>query len=295
MKRTAVLWGMWIAGVLAAAGSTPAELVQEGNEAFEVGSYDEALKLYKKAAKERPESPEIAFDQGAALYRKKDFAGSAQRFAEAAQKAEDPGLRAKAEFNLGNCRFRQSEQDRESGDLQGATKAVKDSVGHFREALRLDPAQREAAENLELARRSLKALMEVQQQQPQQQQSQDPQEDGENQEQQQQQQSQGQEKQDGPEQKPEQSQGSEGKDQQGKDAEQQPGEEKKDQSKAAAEDKEAKKDEKPQPAAAAKDDKEDKGGEKKDEAARAILEEEKENQQRRMKMPLKIKPVEKDW
>lgn len=292
MKRTAVLWGMWIAGVLAAAASTPAELVQEGNDAFEVGSYDEALKLYKKAAKERPDSPEIAFDQGAALYRKKDFAGSAQRFAEAAQKAEDPGLRAKAEFNLGNCRFRQSEQDRESGDLQGATKAAKESVGHFREALRLAPAQREAAENLELARRSLKALMEVPQpQQPQQ--SQDQQEDGENQEQQQQ--SQGQEKQDGQEQKSEQSQGQEGKDQEGKNAEQQPGEEKKDESKAAAGDKDSKKDEKPQPAAAAQEDKEDKSGEKKDEAARAILEEEKENQQRRMKMPLKIKPVEKDW
>lgn len=285
---------MWIAGILAAGAATPSGLVREGNEAFEVGSYDEALKLYKKAAKERPDSPEIAFDQGAALYRKKDFAGSAQRFAEAAQKAEDPALRAKAEFNLGNCRFRQSEQDREAGDVPAATKAAKESVGHFREALRLSPAQREAAENLELARRSLKALMEVQQQQPQQQQGQDQKEDGEKQEQQQ---AQGMEQQEGQEKKSEESQAQEGKDQEGKEAEKQPGDEKKnkDEAKAAAEDQDSKKDDKKEPAAVAKDDKDDKGEEKKDETARAILEEEKETQQRRMKMPLKFKPVEKDW
>jgi Ca-activated chloride channel homolog len=307
-----------LAGSAVAGGPTPAGLVREGNEAFEVGSFDEALKLYRKAAKERPGSAEIAFDQGTALYRKKDFAGAAQRFTEAAQRAGDPALGAKAEYNLGNTHFRQAEQAKEGGDLKESIKATRQSVGHYREALRLDSRRREAGENLEMARGYLKTLLEEQKQQPQNQQQQ--QQDGENKEDQQQQQSQSQQGQ-GQEKQGEQSkeqegqnQPQEGKDQagkqqqqEGKDKEQQQAgqqqeEEKKDAEQSGSEQKDKDEADKQQQAAQGKegpkDEKgqDDKQAEKIDEAARAILDEEKENQERRMKLPVRgMKPVDKDW
>ena len=289
------------------AGTTPGGLVREGNEAFEVGSYDEALKLYRKAAKEKPDSAEITFNQAAASYKKKDFTSATQLFLEAAQKAQDPSLSAKAEYNLGNSQYQQAQQAKEGGDLKESIKSTRQSVGHYREALRLNPAHRDAAENLELARGYLKALMEEQKQQPQNQQSQDgEQKDDEDKDKQQQQQTQSQEQKG---QQGQEEQEESGKEQKGQPEQQsqenndgQKEDEKQQASAQEKEDKDKKEAEKQQPVAEKKDEGKDqkdaaakKEGDKIDQAARDILEEEKENLQRHMRVPAGMKPVDKDW
>lgn len=287
-----------VAGLGMASGSTPSGLVRDGNEAFELGSFDEALSLYRKAAKERPDSAEIAYNQGAALYKKNDFSGATRYFEEAAQGSGEVDLKAKAEFNLGNCRFREAEQAKEQGDLKGSIQSTRQSAGHFREALRLEPDHREAAENLEMARLYLKTLLEEQQQQPQDQQDQQDGDDKEESQEQQQQQAGEQRGEQGEEKEGAQQQAGEQEQPEGeKEGKEQAGEKQEPEEKQAGAEGEEKKEEKEQQQAAKEEEgKDGKDAEEIDEAARDILEEEKENQERRrMRVPVGLRPVDKDW
>lgn len=305
MKRQWLLCGMLLSGIAPVWAATPSGLVREGNEAFQGENYDEALKLYKQAEKQRPDSAEIAFNQGAAMYRKGNYPAAAQRFTEAAQRAKDARLSALAEYNLGNTRFQQAEQERE-GDLKESVKKVRESVGHYREAVRLDPSHRQSAENLEMARVYLKTLLEEQQQQ---QAQNGQQEQGEENGEDQQQQAPGQQGQPGEEDPDKQGQQGESQGAQGSSGEEegkeegkqaQAGQEKEEKDRKDAAGGESEKEEAEQKdVAQAQEGKEGAGEEEaaEEQAARAILEEEKENQERRRMRPLGrgIKPVEKDW
>lgn len=149
--------------------------VAAGNSAYESGNFDGALDAYERASVEMPESAEILYNKGAALYRKNDFKKALEMFEKAAMKTRDPVLEAKARFALGNTEFAEAERQKDS-DLDKSVEACRRSVAHYREALRVAPDMREAAENIEVVRTKLKALLDEikkkQEQQSQQQQAQ---------------------------------------------------------------------------------------------------------------------------
>jgi Ca-activated chloride channel family protein len=125
------------AAILAAAcASSQSELLEDGNEAFVQGDFDEALESYHKAEVDAPDEPEPYYNAGNSLIRRQENEDAA-RHLQQALKTADPELAVDAAFNLGNAHF-------ELGDFDAAAEA-------YIESLRLDPGAPDAKHNLELA------------------------------------------------------------------------------------------------------------------------------------------------
>lgn len=154
LAMTCVILG---ASPYAYAGS-PSKLVQEGNQAYVMGKYDQALSAYEKASVDMPESARIYFNKGAAFYKKEDYAKAKEAFKKAAVKTKDIKLEAAAKFNLGNCDFKEAKKQQDS-DLNKAIKDCENSVRHYQAALELDPDLKEAGENIEIVRLVMKDIL----------------------------------------------------------------------------------------------------------------------------------------
>lgn len=169
-------------------------------EAYDQGSYEQALQGFVDQQVERPEDPAVAFNIGSAQYKLKDYQEAERHFATAALSA-DPKLRQQALYNLGNVAFRQGR--------------LEDAVERFKAALEIDPDDQDAKFNLEfvrdeIRRRNEEAQKRQQDQDKDQQQNQDQQnQDQQNQDQQDQQGDQGQQDQQGDQ---DQQQGQQGQD-----------------------------------------------------------------------------------
>ena len=146
--------GLLVAGLLSGSqllwSQAGREKVLEGNRNYSEGDYDKALELYREALAESPDSPVIRFNLGDAHFKKEDLEDASDSFSQALQ-SEDPEIKSRAQYNLGNSLYRQ-------GKLQ-------ESLSAYREALKVAPGDRDAKHNLEFV---LKQLQEQQQQQQQQ-------------------------------------------------------------------------------------------------------------------------------
>jgi len=136
-------------------------LVEQGNRKYSEEKYDEALKAYEEAYEKigEDDAPYLDFNKGAVLYRQGDYAGAKDFFIKAAGNIENTDLEAESFFNLGNCAFRESEAQRKT-DLDTALKSCEESLLHYRKALTIDPEMKEAAENIEIARKFKKNVLE---------------------------------------------------------------------------------------------------------------------------------------
>lgn len=166
-RGRAALWRALAAGVLlaCAVGDLRAEsargLVKRGNAAYEAERYDEAMKAYEQADVESPESPVVAFNQGAVHYRAEDYAAARQAFAEAARRSRDPAFEASCRYNTGNCWFKEARRQMDS-DLKKAVEACENSVDSYQAALALKPDFLEAKRNIEVVRRLWKSILDEQ-------------------------------------------------------------------------------------------------------------------------------------
>ncbi|MBW2220663.1 MAG: tetratricopeptide repeat protein [Deltaproteobacteria bacterium] len=143
---------------------SPGELVNKGNRAYAEEKYDDALSSYKDALKEEPDSSRIFFNKGTAYYKKSEFDNAADAFEKSAAIAEDETIEAKARFNHGNASFRKAESLIPS-DLNSALENCKKSTNYYRDALELKPDFREAAENIETVRYTIKSILDQMEQQ----------------------------------------------------------------------------------------------------------------------------------
>ena len=114
--------------------------VEAGNRLYDEGRYQEAHARYLEALEKVPELPLARFNEGNALYQSQEFQRAMEAFLEAAEGA-DPEWRAGALYNLGNTLIRQQQP----GPAAEA----------YKQSLRLDPGDRDAKHNLELALRQL--------------------------------------------------------------------------------------------------------------------------------------------
>lgn len=124
-----------------------ARRVEQGNQLFDQAEFEAALEAYREAQTDRPESPELHYNVGDALYKQ----GAVDEAAAAFQKAVetgDPELGSKAYYNLGNALYRQQMFDQ--------------AIGAYENALELNPSDQDAKINLEMA---LEKLEEQQKQQ----------------------------------------------------------------------------------------------------------------------------------
>jgi Ca-activated chloride channel homolog len=125
-------------------------LIRQGNRYYNKQDYDQSLLNYDRALKKSPGNPDAQFNQGDALYRKSDYEKAAASYDDVLQSKADDKTRQSAYYNKGVAEIRQ--------------KKLEESIDAWKNALRLNPADSEARENL------VKALLEKKKQEQQQQQ-----------------------------------------------------------------------------------------------------------------------------
>ena len=121
-------------------------------ELYESGRYREALLAWRHADGAEGATPVDAYGRASAAYRLGEFREAAASWAVAARTATEPDRRSDAWYNAGNARYRIAEA--EDATRPSASQRYWDAaVAAYREALLLDPDDRDAKHNLELALR----------------------------------------------------------------------------------------------------------------------------------------------
>ncbi|MEN6577511.1 MAG: tetratricopeptide repeat protein [Phycisphaerales bacterium] len=182
--------------VSGAKGASPREMLKQGNGLYGDGQYTEAINKYNDALVEQPQAVEPRFNKANSYYRLDDLSEAMDLYQEVAARSKDMNLVAKAKYNLGNAFFQRGAKQPDS-DLQKAVEDMKTSITHWRQVLDIDPKNEKAARNIEVARLTIKDILDqIKQQQKDQQNQQDPNQPQQGQQQQQQQQNQSQPQQD---------------------------------------------------------------------------------------------------
>ena len=118
-----------------------ASKVREGNRLFAQGKYAEAETAYMDAQVKNPGKPEVLYNLGNSLIKQKKYSQGVQSLRQSANKG-DKVIRENSWYNTGNALF-------EAGRF-------KDSAEAFVQSLKLDPSDKDAKHNLELALLKLK-------------------------------------------------------------------------------------------------------------------------------------------
>jgi tetratricopeptide (TPR) repeat protein len=130
----------------------------EGNEFYQQKSYPKALDKYVQAQDGQHHQQELSYNLANTLYQQKKYAESIKEYDKAASFGES-GLRESIYYNKGNAFFQ--------------TGKFAESVESYKKALELDPKDREAKHNLELALRKMQENPQQQESQNKQNQSKD--------------------------------------------------------------------------------------------------------------------------
>lgn len=139
-----------LAGVVSVRAQSAESLIRQGNRNYNKQEYDQSLSNYEKALIKSPGNPDAQFNQGDALYRKNDYEKATAAYDDVLQSKADDKTRQSAYYNKGVAEIRQ--------------KKLEESIDAWKNALRLNPADSDARENL------VKALLEKKKQEQQQQQ-----------------------------------------------------------------------------------------------------------------------------
>ena len=136
-----------------------AALIRQGNRLYGQGNFNEAVNQYDEALVETPEAIEPKFNKANSYYRLDDLDKAADLYKEVAAEAKDMKLVTKAKYNLGNCYFQQGSKQQDS-NLQKAVDDYKTSITHWRSVLDIEPENKKAARNIEVARLIIKDILE---------------------------------------------------------------------------------------------------------------------------------------
>jgi len=137
--------------------------VREGNAQLEKNQLDKALAAYGAAAKRLPGEGGVHLDRGIALLRNGKAGEAREALRLATQGASSPEVRAKAHYNLGLAFMNDADTLAKEDNLDEAQKLLRESTDAFKSSLRAQPKNRDAAWNLELAKRRLVDLDKKQQ------------------------------------------------------------------------------------------------------------------------------------
>ncbi|MDD5440497.1 MAG: tetratricopeptide repeat protein [Candidatus Omnitrophica bacterium] len=145
-----------LASVSASYADSAASSVRKGTTLYHAGRYDEAIEMYQKALGKKPDSNVILYDLGAVYYKKKKLAKAEDCFTRALI-TTDKEFEEKVNYNLGNVKYRQCEQAEED-DVRTAVGHCEKAIQHYKRAIELDPKDKDARYNLDVAEKKLKDL-----------------------------------------------------------------------------------------------------------------------------------------
>jgi Tetratricopeptide repeat. len=148
-------------------GSAQAQFldIERGNRAFNRGEYDEAKRHYEKVLSEKPtleEKKEALFNSASADFKKKEYEAAIKQFESLAQNpALSPELRADAHYNIGNALVKRGKD----APVEERMKFYQQALNAYKQALALNPRDRDAKENYEFTRSLLQREQQQQRQQ----------------------------------------------------------------------------------------------------------------------------------
>ena len=154
-----------------------------GNKLYKQGKFNEAINSYDQALLEAPGAPEPKFNQANSYYRLDDLSKALDLYRQVAAGSKDMKLVARAKYNLGNSYFQQGSKQKDS-NLQKAIDDMKTAIGSWRGVLDIEPENKKAAKNIEVARLTIKDLLDQLNKQQQQQDPNQPQDPNQQQQQQ---------------------------------------------------------------------------------------------------------------
>ena len=159
----------------------------QGNKLYKQGNFNEAINSYNQALTEAPGALEPKFNQANSYYRLDDLSKAMDLYRQVAAESKDMKVVAKAKYNLGNSYFQQGSKQKDS-NLQKTIDDLKTAIGSWRGVLDIEPENKKAAKNIEVARLLIKDLLDQLNKQQQQQDPNQPQDPNQQQQQNQQQQ-----------------------------------------------------------------------------------------------------------
>jgi Ca-activated chloride channel homolog len=149
MTRHSKITALFLAGFLTLYAQTGEEYLQKGNDYYKLGQFDLAERQFRAVLEEDPANTTARYNLANALYHQRKFKEAVDVLDEnVKQPAVGPQVKSASYYNKGVVYTKQ--------------KDLLNSIEAYKGALRIDPDDRQARENLQ------KALMELRQQQQQQ-------------------------------------------------------------------------------------------------------------------------------
>ncbi|MDZ4794576.1 MAG: tetratricopeptide repeat protein [Bacteroidota bacterium] len=142
MKAVLMIALLLVFGDLFSQERTADEMIRAGNEYYKQQQFAKASEEYTRAMAADPAGTTPKFNQANALYKQDKKVESAKLFAEIASTITDQGIRSKAFYN--------------KGVILSEQKNLEESIEAYKNALRNDPTDKEARENLQKALLELK-------------------------------------------------------------------------------------------------------------------------------------------
>jgi Ca-activated chloride channel family protein len=127
--------------------------IRKGNRYYKEQKFDESQKQYQQALQQSPDNAAANYNLGNAQFRKNSFEDAAKSYDNASANSGDKEVKEKSFYNKGVASIKQ--------------KKLEESIAAWKDALKLNPGDDEARDNLQ------KALMEQKNKQQQQQQKKD--------------------------------------------------------------------------------------------------------------------------
>lgn len=125
----------------------------EGSQAYQAGNFKTAIDYFQKAL-DKNTSLKGHYNLGNALYKNKEYETAIQHFQRAAEQTEDSQQKSKALYNLGNSYLAQA-QGQEKPNKE-SKEQLESAIGAYKSALRNNPKDFEAKNNLATAYKLLR-------------------------------------------------------------------------------------------------------------------------------------------
>lgn len=138
------------------AGVKAKKEVKRGNLLYNKGKFEEALKKYKEASSEVPDSDVVNFNMGTALYKMGEYE-KAMKYFQKSLVSDNPRLEQKASYNLGNAKYKYGMTKKDT-DLPGTVDLLKQALRHYEYAIELDAEDKDAKYNYEFVKKELERL-----------------------------------------------------------------------------------------------------------------------------------------
>lgn len=117
-------------------------LILKGNEHYKKGEFDKAAEAYSKAAEANKKNAKAQYNLGNALYKKNQPDAAAKAFEAVSEATDDKGLLSRSAYNKGVMHSRQNQ--------------LMESIMAYKHALKTNPQDQQARENLQRALNELK-------------------------------------------------------------------------------------------------------------------------------------------